>query len=464
MRLSRTAWINAGLAVVLVGVGAGGYLALGRSSASAKTTTRTVAVTKGAVTATVTASGNVASATSSEVDFDTSGTISKVYVKVGQKVKKGQKLATLSTTSLKASYLSAKAALEEAQGTYDDTVAGATAAQLQAAKVAVTKAKNDLAVAKADYKNKLKHYKNGTTIGTGANATTVTKADVATAKVAVAQAQSALATAQEAYTTTAAGATTASLNKAKAAIASAKLTLTEAKEALKSAVLKAPQSGTVLSVSASSGDSTSGSGTTTTRTVNGTTTTTSSSSDSTSSTSSSSSSGIIEIADLTTMTVSASVAESDAASIKKGLDVDVTFSATEKEAEGIVTYIGLQGTTSSNVVTFPVVVKITELPSGVKIGATVSLSIATGDVEDVIRVPSSAITTSNSTSTVEVVKNGVTTSKTVKIGLEGDSYTEVTSGLSVGDTVVLSSTSSSSSSSSSGSSLMGGGGGPGMGG
>ena len=51
------------------------------------------------VTATVSTSGTVASSTWSRANFTTSGTVTKIYVKLGQTVTKGQKLARIDATS-----------------------------------------------------------------------------------------------------------------------------------------------------------------------------------------------------------------------------------------------------------------------------------------------------------------------------------------------------------------------------
>jgi macrolide-specific efflux system membrane fusion protein len=65
-------------------------------------------------------------------------------------------------------------------------------------------------------------------------------------------------------------------------------------------------------------------------------------------------------------------------------------------------------------------------------------------------VPSTAVSTSEEQSTVIVVRDGQQVSTVVETGLEGDRSTEIVSGLSEGDEVLLSATASSGSSGSSG--------------
>jgi multidrug efflux pump subunit AcrA (membrane-fusion protein) len=102
--------------VVLGGVG---YLVLGRSdSASATTTTSTVAA--GTFQTTVTASGTIAPAHEADLSFEVSGRVISVEVKAGDKVTRGEVLAKLDTVSLDAALASANAQLEAAQTTAAD--------------------------------------------------------------------------------------------------------------------------------------------------------------------------------------------------------------------------------------------------------------------------------------------------------------------------------------------------------
>jgi multidrug efflux pump subunit AcrA (membrane-fusion protein) len=59
---------------------------IGPPSSSARTSTEIVTAQKGVVQSTVSGSGNVEAGTDLDLNFQTSGTLSKVYVKVGQLV------------------------------------------------------------------------------------------------------------------------------------------------------------------------------------------------------------------------------------------------------------------------------------------------------------------------------------------------------------------------------------------
>ena len=69
----------------------------------------------------------------------------------------------------------------------------------------------------------------------------------------------------------------------------------------------------------------------------------------------------------------------------------------------------------------------------------------TASASNVLAVPTSAVSTdAQGRSTVKLVRDGESTSHVVQVGIKGDTYTEITSGLQVGDVVELGTTSSSS--------------------
>ena len=90
-----------------------------------------------------------------------------------------------------------------------------------------------------------------------------------------------------------------------------------------------------------------------------------------------------------------------------------------------------------------------------------SASVIVGQAQGVT-VPNQAVTGTSSLGTVQVLKNGKTTSQQVVVGLRGDSRTQIISGLSAGQqvviTIALPSLGSSTSTSSGSSGTLGGGG------
>jgi HlyD family secretion protein len=104
-------WI--GIAVIVVAIGAGLLLSLS-SSGSAAPQVSTTTVTIGSVVASVAGSGSIAAAQTLDQSFQTSGTVTHVFVKEGDSVMAGQPLAQLDTRDLELQVAGAQAALDSA--------------------------------------------------------------------------------------------------------------------------------------------------------------------------------------------------------------------------------------------------------------------------------------------------------------------------------------------------------------
>jgi membrane fusion protein, macrolide-specific efflux system len=100
----------------------------------------------------------------------------------------------------------------------------------------------------------------------------------------------------------------------------------------------------------------------------------------------------------------------------------------------------------SNVVTYNVTVAFDGRVASVKPGMTASAAVTTSEATNVLNLPASAVPTSGTTGTVQVLQsNGKTVTRTIGIGLRGDNAVEITSGLKLGDKVVTAVTSAASS-------------------
>jgi multidrug efflux pump subunit AcrA (membrane-fusion protein) len=145
------------------------------------------------------------------------------------------------------------------------------------------------------------------------------------------------------------------------------------------------------------------------------------------------------------MDVTANVAEADIGGVKIGQDAVVTLSADGSTMNGTVSAVSPEGTTSNNVVQYPVTISVADPAATARIGASVSITITTGSADDALVLPTAAITTSGTRHTVSLLKNGVVTPTVIQTGLVGSSTTQVTSGLSAGDVVQIPTTTSSTS-------------------
>lgn len=231
--------------------------------------------------------------------------------------------------------------------------------------------------------------------------------------------------------TTSAAQTVSSLNSAKQQVASAldqvttdSQTLAKDETNLADATLTAPIAGLVIAINGAVGQS-AGSG---------------SSSSASSAGGSSASSGFVTIADVSAMTVSASIAEADIASVTVGQKAVVTFPAVPGEtANATVTAIAPTATTSNSVVTYATTITLSAIPTGLRLGQTAAVAITTkSSAADALYVPAAAISTANGVSTVKVVgSTGKLSTVTVTLGIVGNAGTQILTGLKAGQTVSL---------------------------
>ena len=233
----------------------------------------------------------------------------------------------------------------------------------------------------------------------------------------VQSAQNLLTNAQAATSTLGAGDTAATPTVAQAAVDSAKAAVAVAQRALADTTLVAPVAGTIGSVNITAGEiSTSGA------------------------TTSGGSAAITVIPD-GLFTVSADFAETDAAQVTEGDLAAVTFPAISGAlTTGVVLAVDPMATTSasSSLVVFSVEVSMDSVPAGVQPGMSASISITTDEVSDVLAVPQSAIATIGEVSTVEVLQpDNTSLTAEVTLGLKGDSLTEITSGVTAGQILVI---------------------------
>ena len=148
----------------------------------------------------------------------------------------------------------------------------------------------------------------------------------------------------------------------------------------------------------------------------------------------------MSLTDLSTLQVVAGFSETDASKITVGQPATVTFNAlTGVDLQGKVTQVEINSITVSNVITYNVTVSIVGAPATLKPGMTANVSVTTAEKDNVLELPSSAITATGNTAVVEVLQpNGTTIAKTITIGMRGDTNDEITSGLNAGDRIVVS--------------------------
>lgn len=153
--------------------------------------------------------------------------------------------------------------------------------------------------------------------------------------------------------------------------------------------------------------------------------------------------------DLTKMQIEASVVEADIAKVKEGQKVRFTVdSYADDYFYGTVTQVRNEATTTSNVVTYTVVIGIDNTNMKLKPGMTANVEIITAEEKGVMLVPNQAlrfyIDDSDNAKRykdrgVWIIKNGHPERVTVKIGVSDDDNTQILeSTLKIGDEVIVS--------------------------
>ena len=219
-------------------------------------------------------------------------------------------------------------------------------------------------------------------------------------------------------------ANTGDLAAARASVVSAQASLETARQTLSETELRAPVSGTVAAVSGEVGQDVTGGGT--------------SSGDSSSSSSSNATSPLITLVHLGGLEVTAGFSETDAAKVKVGQTATISLDALPnvKLAAHVIAVDPLS-TVVSNVVTYNVTFALDRRDARVKPGMSADVEVIAAERDGVVNVPTSAIRALGGGAGVTVLAAGKQTPVSVVTGLKGDSTTEIVSGLSAGQTVVL---------------------------
>lgn len=372
-------------AVVVVLVAAGVIAAVTTGSSSTPAT-RTVAAQVSTLQQTVSADGTIAAKSEADLSFPVAGPVTSVTVQPGAKVTAGQVLATVDPSSAQATLAAAQASLSSAESKRSsDEAAGASAAQQSADSAAVTAAQADVAAAQ--------------TSAAGTSLTAPFAGTVAAVNLTVGQQVSG---------STGGGSSAGSAGGSSAGGASS----------------GAGSSGAGSSGGAAGGGAGAGAGAA------------SSSSASSSSTSAASSAQVVVLGS-DGYVVNATVDDTEVGQLEQGDEVTITPDGATTPVYGTVDTIGLVATSTSGVASYPVTVDVTGTPPGLHVGAGASLSVVVKQVSDALVVPTTALHTSGSATTVQVKQGARTVSRTVTTGQTQGGRTQILSGLNEGDLVVV---------------------------
>ncbi len=444
--------------VILAALVAAGYFILQRNQQQRQTalmdSLQTISAARGALTASIGATGIVRSNQSANLVWQTSGTVEDVLAQVGDEVSPDDLLAYLKKTSLLQSIILAEADLIDAHQTLEDLQKPASELDLAQAREAIVQAEKavtdsekrlnglqtssaqaDIDAAEATAvitKDRLERaqkafrpYENkdeNNIIRANLQAAlaraqqdydaairrlnnlrgTASATDVSIAEADLEVARASLTDAQETYDTLLNGADEADIQRAETRIAAIEATLNLPQ-------IRAPFNGTITVVESKIGDQ-----------VNPNT-------------------YAFRIDDLSHLLVDVGVSEVDINRIQLGQPATLLFDGIpNKEYAGVVVEIDPVGTNNQGIVEFNVTVEITEPDESVRPGMTAAVNIIINQLEDVLQVPNRAVRIVEGDRVVYILKNGELVPVTITLGVSSDLNSEVLdSELVVGDQVVL---------------------------
>lgn len=115
----KTIWIIV-LVIVLIAAGFVGYRVLANETSSTETSLQTATVERGALSSTLSASGNTRSGQSATLNWETGGKVGQVTLVLGDRVEAGQVLAALDPTTLSTDMIKARQDLLDAREALED--------------------------------------------------------------------------------------------------------------------------------------------------------------------------------------------------------------------------------------------------------------------------------------------------------------------------------------------------------
>ena len=389
-------WLTIGV-VLIVGLVAGGIALARMVKGSSIDSNRLAKVTRGDVTRSVVATGQIQPITKVEVKSKASGIVEKLYVDINNQVKKGQQLAQLDQQEILAQVDAQRAQLASAE-------ANVSAYDANIEQDKVNAAAPDLPMYKATLDRNLEMKKSGIVSQQALDDTNkeylaaLTRRDSAKAQI---------------------GVDTAKLKQAHAQVLQSQASLKQLEEQLSYTTIVAPMDGVILSRDVEIGDAVSS------ILVLGSTATL-----------------VMTEGDINQVYVQGKVDEADIAHVYMDQPARIKVeSFRDRTFNGKVTKIAPLGVQKDNVTTFEVRVSIDNPGGELKANMTANAEILLDEHKGVLTVPENAVMYDNQkNASVQVPdskqKDG-TRKVPVKVGLSNGSVSEIVSGLKEGDQVVL---------------------------
>jgi len=393
--------VVAALVVFLVvrGVVLGGKA---RTAAAAQASTvTTVKVTMGSLNASITASGQLQPNTITTIRPDSNmptRKLVKIMVKEGQRVAAGQALAEVDPSGLDLDLQRARANLQSQKVKLANLQARPKGLDAAAAEASLASSRSGLDAAQQAYDNAKNLVDKGL-----ASKNTLTDADRALQVAKVGYASAKLS-----YQNTLAQDPDADIQAQQSAVSSAQSDFQKTQLIYDSAIIRSPAAGMVAEISVNVGDL-----------ISPTT-------------------ALMTVVDPDPMWLLAQVNENDMVQLKIGQQASITPSGyPDMVIRGKVIQIDLHAQVQANVSVFTATIEVPNKDGKLLWGMNADADISVLSLQNVLTLPTSAIKTSNGTSTVTIIDGGQQVSWEVQTGATDGTRTQIVAGLDEGTEVVL---------------------------
>ena len=353
----------------------------------------------GTITEEIEADATLAPIAQAAIQAKITAPVKQFYVQRGSRVKAGQLLATLENGDLSAAALDNKGALNSAEGAYTIATAQQVPQQETQARLDLEQAKSAFDLAESVLASRTQLFKEGAVPGR----------DVDTAKASVIQAQANYEIAKQRYETTKSVGTTASLKSAEGQLTSAKGKYLGAEAQLSYTSIRTPISGVVTDRPLFAGE-TAAAGT-----------------------------PVVTVMDTSVLLAKLHIAQRQAQQLAVGASAEVSVPGLDKPVEGKVSLISPALDAGST--TVEVWVKVENAAGALRAGTAVHVTIEGKSIPDAITLPVDAVQRSSETggkAILVVNADGTLHKRNITVGVQTAETVQIISGLTVGDTVILS--------------------------
>ncbi len=408
------------VALILVAIAALAYHFLKPEEEAPNYLTATVEV--GDIENNVMASGKVKALNTVDVGAQVSGEVKRLFVDVGDEVKQGDLIAQIDQVTQNNTLSNEQASLEQSEAALQSAQAEALSRQagLKSAYADLASRQSELKQAQSDFA-RLQGLVAIDAISQQEYDTQATSVD--TAKAAVANAQAAIDTAKASIVTA-----QADISSQQAAIRKSQTNVSTAEEDLSYTTIRAPMSGTVVSITTEQGTTVNASQTAPT---------------------------LVTLADLSTVRINAQISEADVINVNAGMPAYFNIIGNpDQQYDAILTAIEpapeeISETSSTDSAIYYVgYVEVANPERLFRIDMTAQIYIIIDQAKDALLVPSAAIQerpaknqTEGQAKTSKVVRvlndDGTVEPRTVEVGIDNRVNAQILSGLEEGEQVII---------------------------